>query len=210
MIKLLIDTASSRIILGLFQDEKILSEINEENDNQISVRIFPLIDKLFGLSEIKPEMVDEIIVVNGPGSFTGVRIGVTIAKTYAWALHKKITIISELQMMASTKTSAKYRIAMIDARRNAVYAGIYDENLNSVLPDQYITLNQLQSEVKKLDGSYAYVSYQKFPDIDVICPDVNLTMIIEKHQEDEGLNPHEVKPNYLKKTEAEEKLGKSC
>ena len=145
MIKLLIDTASSRIILGLFQDEKILSEINEENDNQLSVRIFPLIDKLFGLSEIKPEMVDEIIVVNGPGSFTGVRIGVTIAKTYAWALHKKITIISELQMMASTKTSAKYRIAMIDARRNAVYAGIYDENLNSVLPDQYITLNQLQS-----------------------------------------------------------------
>ena len=129
MIKLLIDTASSRIILGLFQDEKILSEINEENDNQLSVRIFPLIDKLFGLSEIKPEMVDEIIVVNGPGSFTGVRIGVTIAKTYAWALHKKITIISELQMMASTKTSAKYRIAMIDARRNAVYAGIYDENL---------------------------------------------------------------------------------
>ena len=83
MIKLLIDTASSRIILGLFQDEKILSEINEENDNQLSVRIFPLIDKLFGLSEIKPEMVDEIIVVNGPGSFTGVRIGVTIAKTYA-------------------------------------------------------------------------------------------------------------------------------
>ena len=49
MIKLLIDTASSRIILGLFQDEKILSEINEENDNQLSVRIFPLIDKLFGL-----------------------------------------------------------------------------------------------------------------------------------------------------------------
>ena len=90
MIKLFIDTAASQIILGLSQNDTILKEINEENDHQLSVRIFPLLDQLFQDANISPKDVDEIVVVTGPGSFTGVRIGVTIAKTYAWAFVKRL------------------------------------------------------------------------------------------------------------------------
>ena len=208
MIKLLIDTASSRIVLGLYQDDTILKEIKEENDHQLSVRIFPLLDQLFQEKKLSPKEVDEIVVVTGPGSFTGVRIGVTIAKTYAWSFNKKIITVSELQCMASTEVDTDYCIPMIDARRNAVYAGIYDRNLDAVIPDQYITLDALQKKVEELDGTYTFISDQTFPSIDVIKSNMNLKVILKKHENDEGINPHQVNPNYLKKTEAEENLTK--
>lgn len=208
MIKLLIDTASSRIVLGLYQDDTILKEIKEENDHQLSVRIFPLLDQLFQEKKLSPKEVDEIVVVTGPGSFTGVRIGVTIAKTYAWSFNKKIITVSELQCMASTEVDTDYCIPMIDARRNAVYAGIYDRNLDAVIPDQYITLDALQKKVEELDGTYTFISDQSFPSIDVIKSNMNLKVILKKHENDEGINPHQVNPNYLKKTEAEENLTK--
>ena len=125
MYTLFIDTHLYDINVCLYKDGNVYLHKSIDKSMNNNSLLVPTIMKC--ITNIK---LNEIIVVNGPGSFTGVRIGVTIAKTYAWSLHKKITIISELQMMASTKTSAKYRIAMIDARRNAVYAGIYDENLN--------------------------------------------------------------------------------
>lgn len=209
MIKFLIDTSSSNIILGLYQDNQPIKEIIEENDHQLSSRIFPLIDQLFQSTEKKVEEVDEIVVVNGPGSFTGVRIGVTIAKTYAWSLKKKIIPVSELQVMASTKTDTDYLIPMIDARRNCVYAGIYDRDLNTVLNDQYLSIEDLKKEVEKLDGSYTYLCDTKLDQLDHCIPShPNLSNVLKYHENDVGINPHQVNPNYLKKTEAEENLNK--
>lgn len=209
MIKFLIDTSFSNIILGLYQDNQPIKEIIEENDHQLSSRIFPLIDQLFHSAEKKVEEVDEIVVVNGPGSFTGVRIGVTIAKTYAWSLKKKIIPVSELQVMASTKTDTDYLIPMIDARRNCVYAGIYDRDLNTVLNDQYLSIEDLKKEVEKLDGSYTYLCDTKLDQLDHCIPShPNLSKVLKYHENDVGINPHQVNPNYLKKTEAEENLNK--
>lgn len=209
MIKFLIDTSSSNIILGLYQDNQPIKEIIEENDHQLSSRIFSLIDQLFQSTEKKVEEVDEIVVVNGPGSFTGVRIGVTIAKTYAWSLKKKIIPVSELQVMASTKTDTDYLIPMIDARRNCVYAGIYDHNLNTVLSDQYLSIEDLKKEVEKLDGSYTYLCDTKLDQLDDCIPShPDLGKVLKYHENDAGINPHQVNPNYLKKTEAEENLNK--
>lgn len=209
MIKFLIDTSFSNIILGLYQDNQPIKEIIEENDHQLSSRIFPLIDQLFQSTEKKVEEVDEIVVVNGPGSFTGVRISVTIAKTYAWSLKKKIIPVSELQVMASTKTDTDYLIPMIDARRNCVYAGIYDRDLNTVLNDQYLSIEDLKKEVEKLDGSYTYLCDTKLDQLDHCIPShPNLSNVLKYHENDVGINPHQVNPNYLKKTEAEENLNK--
>ena len=208
MIKLFIDTAASQIILALSQDDNIIKQINEENDHQLSVRIFPLLDQLFQETNISPKDVDEIVVVTGPGSFTGVRIGVTIAKTYAWAFHKKIIPVSELQCMASTHADTDYCVSMIDARRNAVYAGIYDKNLNSVVPDQYIQLEELKRKILELNGTYTFICDQPFTSMDIQKPNMDLKMILKKHEKDISMNPHKVNPNYLKKTEAEENLQK--
>lgn len=208
MRKLFIDTASSRIVLGLYEDGVMRYEVNEKNDNELSVRIFPMIDTLFQETNVEPKDIDEIDVVNGPGSFTGIRIGLTIAKTYAWALKKNIKVISELQWMASTQFTTDYIVPMIDARRQAVYGGIYDQNLEPIIPDQYILISDLLEKVKSLGKAATFVSYDELPMIEALkTPNPDLLKVIEKNTCGKLLNPHEVKPEYLKKTEAEENLG---
>lgn len=209
MRSLFIDTASNRIILAILEDNKILYEINEENDMNLSTRIFPLIDKLFQRTNIHPTDVDRIYVVNGPGSFTGVRIGVTIAKTMAWTLDKEIVPLSELELMATTSVEQTYKVPYIDARREAVFGAIYDKDNRVLLKEQYISIEEICKHIPDVDD-VVFLGYTPIHiDGKMIEPNVNLSMLIERHQNDRSLNPHEVNPNYLKRTEAEEKLEKS-
>lgn len=209
MRNLFIDTASSRIILAILENDKIVYEKNVENDMNLSTRIFPLIDEMFQKSNTQPVDIDRIYVVNGPGSFTGVRIGVTIAKTMAWTLHKEIVSLSELELMATTSVEQTYKIPYIDARREAVFAAIYDKNNNILLNEQYISIEELCKLIPDIDDA-VFLGYTPIH-VDGIMeePNVDLSMLIERHQNDRSLNPHEVNPNYLKRTEAEEKLEKS-
>ncbi len=201
---LFIDTSSSTAIVAIMKDTNIVSCFNEKVDNDLSVKIFPIIESVFNNSGITPNDIDTIFVVNGPGSFTGVRIGVTIAKTYAWSLNVKIVPISSLELLATTKIAGEYVVPMIDARRNFVYGGIYDNDLNVKYNDNYIDIDELISLVPK---NSIIVSYDEL-DIDHIKPNVDLVKIVSKHLNDEGVNPHQLNPNYLKKTEAEENLSK--
>ena len=209
MRNLFIDTASSRIILAILEDDKIVYEKNVENDMNLSTRIFPLIDEMFQKTNIHPSDVDRIYVVNGPGSFTGVRIGVTIAKTMAWALHKEIVPLSELELMATTSVEQTYKVPYIDARREAVFGAIYDKDNQVLLKEQYISIEELCKHIPDMNDA-AFLGYTPIHiDGMMVEPNVNLSMLIKRHQNDRSLNPHEVNPNYLKRTEAEEKLEKS-
>lgn len=209
MRSLFIDTASSRIILAILENDKIVYEKNVENDMNLSTRIFPLIDEMFQKTNIHPSDVDRIYVVNGPGSFTGVRIGVTIAKTMAWALHKEIVPLSELELMATASVEQTYKVPYIDARREAVFGAIYDKDNQVLLKEQYISIEELCKHIPDMNDA-AFLGYTPIHiDGMMVEPNVNLSMLIKKHQNDRSLNPHEVNPNYLKRTEAEEKLEKS-
>ena len=94
---------------------------------------------------------------------------------------------------------------MIDARRENVFAGIYDKNLNNIMNDQLISYKQLSA---KLNDSYEQISY----DFDnMLNPKEDILKVINKHLNDLPVNPHLLNPNYLKLTEAEEKLNdKNC
>lgn len=200
---LLIDTTTSNMLVSIIQDNIILYEYHEKIITDMSSKIMPVIDKGFKEVNLKLNDIDKIFIVNGPGSFTGIRVGVTIAKTIAWALNKEIIPISSLELMASTKTDKKYIVSMIDARRGNVFAGIYDTNLNCIKKDQLINKEQL---LKDLNGDGELVSY----DVEKsIKPNVNIIKIIQKHKNDKGVNPHNLNPVYLKLTEAEEKSLKN-
>jgi tRNA threonylcarbamoyl adenosine modification protein YeaZ len=204
MIKLFIDTATSRLIVGIYKDNKELYLENVEAHNDLSSRVLPTIKKICEEVNIKINDVDEIYVVNGPGSFTGIRVGVTIAKTLAWSLNKKIYTVSELQLQASCGKS-KYIVPMIDARRGYVYAGVYNKNLKSIIKDQYIELDELKNLLSDYDeNEITFVSYDKIDN--TILPEVDIEKLLAKGKFKE-VNPHNVNPNYLKKTEAEEKLN---
>ena len=79
----------------------------------MSSKLLPIIDS--GLKELNLTLndIDKVFVVNGPGSFTGIRVGVTVAKTIGWALKKDIIPVSSLELIATTNTSKKYIVSMM-------------------------------------------------------------------------------------------------
>lgn len=198
---LFIDTSTSYINISIIEDDNILFNHHEKVEKDMSNKIIPIIDEGFKNCPFKLKDINKIFVVNGPGSFTGVRIGVTVAKTIAWSLNIDVIPLSSLEFLATTSTNQEYLVPMIDARRGNVFAGIYDQKLNNILSDQLLSYEQLS---KKINDNYAQISY----DFDnMIKPNTDVLKIIHKHLSDTPINPHLLNPNYLKLTEAEEKLN---
>lgn len=208
MINLFIDTCTKYLILALYKNNEIIEYFQMEADNNLSVLLLPKIDELLKKSNLEIKDVDKMYVSNGPGSFTGIRIGVTTAKTIAYGLNKEINTVSELEVLASVDTNKKYIVPLIDARRNYVYTGMYNNNLNIEIENKYIDLDEFYNFLSKNYNinDILFVSNDSF-NINTEVPKINIWKIIEKHRKDESMNPHLVNPNYLKLTEAEEKLN---
>lgn len=202
---LFIDTSTSFINLAIIDNNEIIVNYHEKVDKDMSSRIIPLIADGFNKCNFSINEINKLFVVNGPGSFTGVRIGVTVAKIIAWSLKIDVIPISSLEYMASTYSNKKYLIPMIDARRGNVFAGIYGQSLNSIIPDQLINYDQFS---QNFDDDYEQISYD-FENS--VKPNCDILKVINRHINDKPINPHLLNPNYLKLTEAEEKLyDKTC
>lgn len=188
---LFIDTATSNLIISIIKDMEMIYCFNEEV-KESSSKIMAVVDEAFNKTNIKPTDIDKIFVVNGPGSFTGIRVGLTLAKVMAWSLNIPLIPLSKLELLATISNSNKI-MPMIDARRGYVYGGVYDNNLNVIYNDTHILKEELLN---------------KATDYEIITEGlVDIIKIIKKHENDKPVNPHTLKPNYLKLTEAEEKLN---
>lgn len=202
-----IDTTTSYLYTALIEDDKVLKEIKENFGRDLSCVALKKISEMLEESNYKPKDIDKIIVVNGPGSFTGIRIGVTIAKTFAYSLNKEIITISSLEAMAlSSKKNTKYIVPIIDARRGFVYGGIYDNENNVVLKNQHIKLDALKVACDHLIDDYTYIGNNveklDIKDVEEYNPDI--LKIVNTVKNNASCNPHSVNPIYLKQTEAEE------
>jgi len=205
---LYIDTTTSYLYGALWENDKVIESVSIKLGKDLSVFTLEKIKEMFDKSHLEPNDIDKIIVVNGPGSFTGIRIGVTIAKVYANSLKKKITTISSLQAMSlSTKKEVEYRIPIIDARRGYVYASIYDKDNVPILKEQYLSLQALLCAIEDLPGDYTIITNDEIELEKKESYSPNYEKIISTFQDKEALNPHAVNPLYLKLTEAEEKQG---
>lgn len=203
---LYIDTSSNYLYTGIVENDELLIELQEKLEQNLSRDALPEIASMFNRINLRPTDIDKIIVVDGPGSFTGIRIGVTIAKVYASSLNKKITAISSLEAMATSFDKASYYVPIIDARRGFVYIAIYDKNGKEVLFPQHIKLNILEEKLSQLDDYLIITNDEiKLEGIKVTYkPDI--LKIVQTYKNRKNINPHSVNPNYLKLTEAEENL----
>ena len=193
MTYLFIDTCNA-FIVSIIKNREILY-INKDSSNiDTSSKIMPVIDDALKKTNLTINNIDKIFVVNGPGSFTGIRVGVTIAKTISYCLNIPLIKLSELELLATTPSNT-YNVPIIDARRGYVYGAIYDKDLNIYYEETHILFEELKT---KLPNNYNIVD--NYDNIDLI-------KLISKHENDIPVNPHELKPNYLKNTEAEEKLN---
>ena len=206
MISLYIDTSSSYLYSALIKDKKILQEVKENYGQELSVEALPQIIKLFEKASITPKDIDKIFVVVGPGSFTGIRIGVTIAKTMAFSLKISIIPVSSLKAMAiSARKDTPYIMPLIDARRGYVYGAVYDKNMREVVKEQHILLTEL---VDKVPDTYSVISNDQLPvTVSREEYDPDILKIVTFYDSEKPISPHLVNPNYLKRTEAEEKHG---
>lgn len=203
---LYIDTSSDYLYSGIVIEDKLVSSIKKKYEKDLSKEALPQVIELFNKANIIPKDLDKIIVVNGPGSFTGIRIGITIAKTIAWALNINITPISGLIAMAISCNNDTYKMPLIDARRGYVYGAIYDKDNNEVIKDSHINLQELLDKSKDLDIE-AIINNDLDINIKKESYDPDILKIVKHFEENDGINPHLVNPIYLKKTEAEEKAG---
>ena len=195
MTYLFIDSATTNLVVAIINEGKISYIYNNNEGHDTSSKMMPILAEAFDQANLKPRDINKIFVVTGPGSFTGIRVGLTVCKTMAYALNIPIIPISSLEVM----TSGESGTSLINARRGYVFAGTYDSDLNILYPDSYVFMNE---SLKK-----PYISYDTF-DFETLKPKIDILKVIKKHEKDNPVNPHSIKPNYLKMTEAEENLLK--
>ena len=164
-----------------------------------------MVKSLIDNTKTNVEDIDAFAVSVGPGSFTGVRIGVTIAKTYAWACKINVVPISTLKAYALSLDGYDYYVPLIDARRGYVYGAVYDKNYDASVKDTYVELDKLKSVADNLEN-VVFISNDKF-NLETVPAKIDIQKIYNYYKDEEGVNPHALVPSYLKKTEAEEKIG---
>ena len=133
MYTLFISTFDKIITIGLFKNGEVISELTKESSKNHSIHTMPMIAEILKTNNLLPSYLNEIIVVNGPGSFTGVRIGVTIAKTLAYTLNIPIKTITSLKAYAVSSDKEANKLVTIEDLKGK-YVGYFDKN-NNLLSD---------------------------------------------------------------------------
>ncbi len=123
---LAMDTSTLVMGVAVLNETRLLGEVITNQKKNHSVRLMPTVDSLLRSLEVSPGDLQMIAVAIGPGSYTGVRIGVTTAKMMAWALELPLVGVSTLMGMAASLGPVDGWICpLIDARRGRVYTGLY-------------------------------------------------------------------------------------
>lgn len=129
---LAIDTSSKICSCAILEDEKVIDEINLDDGRTHSENLLPIMSELLERNKINLKEIDLISCCVGPGSFTGIRIGVASIKAIAEVHNMKIASVTSLETLARIDESEKIKVAMIDARNNQVYCGIFDNEYNQL------------------------------------------------------------------------------
>lgn len=207
MISLFLDGSDKTFSIGILSNEKLLYSKTYETQNDLAGSLFIYLDKALKECNLDIKEINKIYCTNGPGSFTGVRIVLTLAKTLAWDLKIPIVLLSSLEFIASLKTKKKYVMPLIDARRDNVYAGLYDNKLRKVIKDKFVNYDEFIKEVKETVDFNEVELVSNYDFENAIKPKYDVAKIVIKHKKSRSINPHKANPNYLKLTEAEEKLN---
>jgi tRNA threonylcarbamoyladenosine biosynthesis protein TsaB len=157
---LYIDTAGDKATIAISKDATLLALANNEQSNTHANFVQVAIENLLATAQLTLASIDAIVVTMGPGSYTGLRVGLASAKGIAYALNRPLIGLSTLALLAEhaknhdivKSMTGNYQIfSMIDARRMEVFGAIYDPNLNPTMTEQAIVLDTpfLESLLKK-------------------------------------------------------------
>ena len=221
MLTLALDTATRVCTVGLVQDGHVLAEYDISVGLTHSEGLMPQLDQMFVRTGIKKENTDRIAVSIGPGSFTGLRIGLAAAEAMAYAWQCGICGVNTLEAMAyNIPVEGVVLVPVLDAQKGNFYAAFYewtDGELRKVRPvemaDRETLLQQLQACGKPvlLMGECEKLMKKELPDGISVAPEqVRLPKASSVALAAEGTEPltgedvFTLRPYYIRKSEAEE------
>jgi len=232
LIILAVDTSCATASIALIEDGVVMGEYSVNNKNTHSGKLIPMIDALIELSGKTIADVDLFAVVVGPGSFTGLRIGVVTVKMMAYAAEKPVVGIISLDALAKRGALLKDNIIcpIIDARNEQVFTCVY---FNGLPISEYMAFSiqelcdLLQKEASERncniwfcgDGVISYrdkikdilvEKYNEFP-LEIILNDASSvgSIAVEMYARGEVISPENLNPFYLRKAQAEQRREQS-
>ena len=182
MYTLFIDTHDSLITISLVNENDIITK-TKESTYAHAVYLMPMIKSMFKENNLTVKDIKNIVAVNGPGSFTGLRIGLSVAKTMAYSLNVPIYLISSLTSYLVSDSTKSIKQAVIEDNKG-YYVSVFDKD-NNVLIDETYTEN--------LDD------YQNY----TVKESLDIKSVVDYALKTKAIDAHLVRANYVKKIEVE-------
>ncbi|MFA5602667.1 MAG: tRNA (adenosine(37)-N6)-threonylcarbamoyltransferase complex dimerization subunit type 1 TsaB [Bacilli bacterium] len=209
---LFLNTSNNNLVIGIVNSDKLIYEEHIEDIKEHSKYVLLSIEKGLEVCDLVPFDIDRIIVIDGPGSFTGLRIGITITKTYGFALKKKVLGVSSLKAIALSSNNFNYVASIVDAKGGYIFGAIYDKDYNIIMEEKCLTFEELENEISKLYGNVVISYNEEFLGEKILKKynhkkvKLNILKIVNYYKNDNSVNFHKLNPKYLKKSQAEENL----
>jgi tRNA threonylcarbamoyladenosine biosynthesis protein TsaB len=223
-----IDTSTMMGAVGIVDDESLIAELRTNIELTHSERLMLHIDSLLKSAHLTLADIDGFSVTLGPGSFTGLRIGIAAVKAMAYATGKPIAGVQTLDVLADNLPYAKYQVCpILDARKKQVYAAIYkstDTKRMTLMPGSVLTPEELAEKIEEPTiflGEGAYV-YREFFEGRLCCQAVFAPKSagypsgaavafrgLKDIQNGRVADPMSLVPSYIRKSDAEEKASVS-
>ena len=205
------DTSNQALSLAILEDEHLLAQTTLNVKKNHSITLMPAIDFLMNSLDMKPTDLDRIVVAQGPGSYTGLRIAVATAKTLAHTLRIELVGVSSLLALVPEQVEGLV-IPVMDARRNNVYAGFYQSG-QAVRSEAHLPLAEVLEIAGAADQPVTFVGETAtfaeqikaaIPQaaIQPTLPDAAAVGRLGLDLPAQSI--HDFVPNYLKRVEAEE------
>ena len=180
MLILALESSAKAASAALMEDESLIAQYSQCSGLTHSRTLLPMVEDMLKNTEKKIADVDLIAVAHGPGSFTGIRIGVSTVKGLAWASDKKCVGVSTLEAMAWHGVSAGGLICpVMDARRSQVYNALFETDGDGrpvrLTEDRAVSLAELAGELKDYEcapllvGDGAKLTYDYLTNEGIAC-----------------------------------------
>ena len=204
------DTSSKALSVALLEEENRLAELTLTIKKNHSITLMPTIEFLMASIDWKPTDLDRIVVAEGPGSYTALRIAVATAKTLAQTLKIDLVGVSSLLALVPEEIEG-LAIPVMDARRNHVYAGFYQED-QLVYPESHLSFEAVLKRAKGAEKvtflgeveAFREQIQEALPNAQMVETLPDAVRIGRLGLTKEAVSVHGFVPNYLKRVEAEE------
>ena len=150
---LAIDTARREGSIALLRDSEVVAEVLLGEGPGFGETLFQAIEGLLAEHSLALSDLDCYAAATGPGSFTGIRVGLVAAKARAETNRKPIVGVSNLRALASTARGDGVRVPVLDARRGGLFAGFYAADCEAIRPDVFCQWTDLEPELQLLEAT---------------------------------------------------------